>query len=124
VRSRSLVELPPQDLIFGRFSTVSTIRRTAQHGASTNMSQHPQTEISPGKEIPARFIYRQDQWANGAFSKVSCPAMLEALLGSELSGHGKGSFSKNHGTKAKWREPHCGQVDESIGNLGCLDSVS
>jgi hypothetical protein len=27
LESRSLVELPPQDLTFGRFSTVSTIRR-------------------------------------------------------------------------------------------------
>jgi len=88
------------------------------------MSQHPQTESSPGKEIPARFIHRQYQWANGAFVKVSCPAILDTLLESELSGHGKGSFTKNHGTKAKWREPLCGHFDESKGNLGWLDSVS
>jgi DNA-binding NtrC family response regulator len=124
LESRSLVELPSQDLTFGRFSIVSTIRRTAQHTACANMSQHPQTESSHSKEIPARFIHRQYRWANGAFIKVSCPAILDTLLESELSGHGKGSFTTNHGTKAKWREPLCGHLDESIGNLGWLDSIS
>jgi DNA-binding NtrC family response regulator len=122
--SRLLMELPAQGLTFARFSTVSTIRRTVQHTASANKSSHPQTESSPDKEIPARFIHRQSRWANGAFVKVSCPAILDILLESELSGHGKGSFTTNDGTKAKWREPLCGYFDESMRNLGWLDSLS
>jgi DNA-binding NtrC family response regulator len=121
---RSPVEFPSQNLTFGRFSIVSTIRRTAQDSASANMSQHPQTESSPSKEIPARFIHRQYRWASGAFIKVSCPAILDTLLESELSGHGKSSFTKNYVTKVKWLEPLCAHLDESIGNLGWLDSVS
>ena len=69
LESPSMVELPPQELTFDRFSIVSTIRRTAQHTASDNMCQHPQAEGSPGKEIPASFNRRQFRCGNEAWPR-------------------------------------------------------
>jgi DNA-binding NtrC family response regulator len=124
IGSPSMVGLSPDEVTYGGFSTKSTIQRSVEEAASAKMPLLLQSESSTGEEIPARFIHRQYQWADGAFVKVSCPAILATLLESELSGHGKGSFTKNHGTIAKWLEPLCVHFDESIGNLGWLDSVS
>jgi len=123
LESPSTVDLPPEEVIFGRSSIMNTIQMSVEKSANANMPVLLQGESGTGKGILARFIHRQSQWGNRAFVKVSCAAIPGTLLESELFGFGKEAFTGTHGTKPTWRGLLCGHVDESIGNLVRLDRV-
>jgi two-component system response regulator AtoC len=120
----SMVDLPPARVIFGRSSTMSPIQRSVKKAANANMPLLlKKGESSAEEEILARYIHRQSPWGNGAFVKVSCPAIPGTLLESEFFGYGKGASTDTHATKPIWRWPLCGDEDESEGNLVWLDRV-
>ena len=50
-------------------------------------------ESGVGRERIARVLHDGSQRANGPFIAVNCRATSEALLGSELLGHKRGSFT-------------------------------
>jgi len=105
LKSPSMEEWPPEEVIFGQSSTMSTIQRSVEKAANANMPLLLQSESSTGKEIPARFVHRQSRWGNGTFVEVSCPAIPGTLVESELFGYEKGAFTGAYGMKPGSIEP-------------------
>ena len=123
LESRPMVDVLPEEVIFGRSSTRNTFQKSVEKSANANMPVLLQGASGTGKEILARFIHPQSRRGNGAFVRVSYPAIPGTLLESELFGYGKVASTDTRGTKPTWRGRLCGHVDESIGNLVRLDCV-
>jgi two-component system, NtrC family, response regulator AtoC len=69
---------------------VFELARTAARSNSTILVLG---ESGSGKEVLARAIHAESPRAEGPFVAVSCAALTESLLESELFGHEKGSFT-------------------------------
>ncbi len=82
------------DSIVGQDETMvqlyDTIRRVAASGASTIFLRG---ESGTGKDLVARVIHYQSQRAPRPFMNVTCTALSETLLESELFGHERGAFT-------------------------------
>jgi transcriptional regulator with PAS, ATPase and Fis domain len=65
----------------------------AQVAARSNSTILVLGESGSGKEVLARTIHAESSRANGPFVAVSCAALTESLLESELFGHEKGAFT-------------------------------
>ncbi len=65
----------------------------AQVAAKSNSTILVLGESGSGKEVLARAIHNESPRASGPFVAVSCAALTESLLESELFGHEKGSFT-------------------------------
>ncbi len=70
--------------------SVFELAKTAARSSSTILVLG---ESGSGKEVLARAIHAESPRAEGAFVAVSCAALTESLLESELFGHEKGSFT-------------------------------
>ena len=69
---------------------VFELARTAARSHSTILVLG---ESGTGKEVMARAIHAESTRVNGPFVAVSCAALTESLLESELFGHERGSFT-------------------------------
>jgi DNA-binding NtrC family response regulator len=76
----------------GLRSVVAMATRAAQSEATVLVTG----ETGTGKELVARLIHQASPRAAGPFVRVSCAALAEGVLESELFGHEQGAFTGAH----------------------------
>ena len=79
--------------LVGATPELSRVLATIERVAPTDTSVAITGESGTGKELVARAIHARSKRADGPFIKVSCAALADTLLESELFGHEKGSFT-------------------------------
>src|SRR5690348_15884577 len=94
-----LYELPPDEVIFGRSPQMALARSKVQLAAQTNVPVLLQGESGTGKEILARLLHIRSPRARCPWVKVTCPAIPNTLIESELFGYQKGAFTGANLTK-------------------------
>ncbi|HST51105.1 MAG TPA: sigma-54 dependent transcriptional regulator [Pyrinomonadaceae bacterium] len=82
---------------FGRFvgasAALESVLKQARAVADTNVTVLITGENGTGKEVVARALHEESARCGAAFVAVSCAALPESLIESELFGHEKGAFT-------------------------------
>ncbi len=91
----------------------TVLRKIARSPASTVLLTG---ESGTGKDLAARYIHRRSQRLRGPFLHITCSALPENLLESELFGHEMGAF-----TDAKERK--LGLLEQADGGVVFLDEI-
>ena len=93
-RLRSELSRPPGFVhLLGASQALEKILKQARSVAATSATVLLTGENGTGKEMLARAIHDESPRASGAFVAVSCAALPETLIESELFGHEKGAFT-------------------------------
>jgi DNA-binding NtrC family response regulator len=79
--------------LIGASTSLEKTIKQARAVATTNATVLLHGENGTGKEMLARAIHEESPRADGPFVGVSCAALPETLIESELFGHEKGSFT-------------------------------
>jgi len=79
--------------IVGRSKKLKELYNTALKVAKSEVTVLLQGDSGTGKEVMARFVHQNSLRKDKPFLKVSCAALPESLLESELFGHERGSYT-------------------------------
>jgi len=109
-------DFPPVEVVFGSTPEMQVIRRKIEMVAKTNVPVLIQGESGTGKELCARLIHGSSERTQGDLVKVSCPAIPQGLIETELFGYEKGAFTGAHSTKR-------GRLEQAHGGTLFLDEV-
>jgi two-component system response regulator AtoC len=109
-------DLPPLDVIFGQSSAMVSARERMDRIGGTTVPVLLQGESGTGKDVFARLLHVRSTRANHNFVKVTCPAIPNSLIESELFGYEKGAFTGAYATKR-------GRVELAHGGTLFLDEV-
>ena len=97
-------ELVRCDGLIGSSAEMRRVYDQIRRVASLNASVLITGESGTGKELIARAIHNLGSRANAPFIAVSCGAIPETLIESELFGHEKGAFTGTAGTRVGYFE--------------------
>jgi two-component system, NtrC family, response regulator AtoC len=116
-------ELPPAAVIFGRSPAMKTAREKLERTAEATVPVLLQGESGTGKEIFARLLHILSKRSKHSLVKVTCPAIPESLIESELFGYEKGAFTGARATKRGRVElAHLGSL--FLDEIGSLEASS
>jgi DNA-binding NtrC family response regulator len=79
--------------LLGRSAPMQAVFAAIDKAAPTPSTVLVRGETGTGKELVARALHQRSARAAGAFVAISCGALNESLLESELFGHVKGAFT-------------------------------
>lgn len=79
--------------LLGRSDAMRAVFAAIDKAAPTPSTVLVRGETGTGKELVARALHQRSERADGAFIAISCGALSESLLESELFGHIKGAFT-------------------------------
>ena len=109
--SVDLRELPPIEVVFGSSSKMAMAKEILLRVANTNVPVLVEGESGTGKEIFAKLLHASSDRATSPWVKVTCPAIPQSLIESELFGYEKGAFTGAYSSKR-------GRVE--LGHMGTL----
>ena len=82
-----------REMLVGQSPAMQEIRQTIERIACNDLNVFIEGESGTGKEIVAEMIHRLSTRARHQLIKISCAAIPENLLESEMFGHEKGAFT-------------------------------
>jgi two-component system, NtrC family, response regulator AtoC len=83
----------PSDRIIGKTPAMQEVYKTIGRVARSDSTVLIWGDTGTGKELVAQTLHQHSSYRAGPLIKVSCAALPETLLESELFGHEKGSFT-------------------------------
>jgi DNA-binding NtrC family response regulator len=106
--------------LLSKSPAMQSVFELAKTAARSNSTILVLGESGSGKEVLARAIHAESPRADQAFVAVSCAALTETLLESELFGHEKGSFTgATARRKGKFELAHGGTLFlDEVGDIG------
>lgn len=116
-RLREELPRPPGFVhLIGTSQPLERVLKQARSVAATSATVLLSGENGTGKEMLARAIHQESPRAHGPFVAVSCAALPEALIESELFGHEKGAFTSAI-------QSHKGRFELANGGTLFLDEI-
>ena len=102
--AQQIPEAPECDKLIGRSPEMRSVYGLVRRVADLNASVLITGESGTGKELIARAIHNCSNRAKAPFVAVSCGAIPETLIESELFGHEKGAFTGTNGARIGYFE--------------------
>jgi two-component system, NtrC family, response regulator AtoC len=112
--------LPPIELVFGQSSMMAAARDKLERVAQTTVPVLLQGESGTGKDIFAKLLHAHSDRSRSPWVKVTCPAIPNSLIESELFGYEKGAFTGAYTTK-RGRVELADQGTLFLDEVGSLD---
>lgn len=109
-------ELPPDAILFGRSPQMLEIRHNLELIAKTDVPVLIEGESGTGKELIAQVLHARSGQAEGRLVKISCPAIPDTLMETELFGYEAGAFAGANTAKR-------GRIEQADGGTLLLDEI-